>query len=160
STASGSFFSVKGGILSFNGNTFPDNTVAAVVIDFVLENVYYEGKFDPETPTNPKCFAFGREDADMAPHEVSTENGDAQNDVCKGCQWNEWGSAETGRGKACKNRRRLALIPAGAFNSKTNQLTPYDADEFETATMGFLALPVTSVKAFSGYVKQLGASLK
>lgn len=151
----GQFFSVKAGVLSFDGAPFPNNTMAAIIIDNIFENVFYEGKYDPNNLTPPTCFAFGRDEATMAPHATVFEHNQEQNDVCRGCPRNEWGSAETGRGKACRNTRRLALLPAGIFN-KAGVFEPIeDADEVLKGPVGYLKLPVTSIKGYAGFVKQV-----
>jgi len=158
STAGGTFFSLKSGVLSFNDSPLPGNQMAVVVLDGIMENVYYEGKYDPDDITGPACFAFGRELVGMAPHELAQNK---QSETCAECPQNEWGSADTGRGKACSNRRRLALIPAGKFNDTTGKFDPItDPDHYATAQMAFLKLPVTSVKGYAAVVKQVAAALK
>ncbi len=161
STASGQFFSVKGGVLSFNDAPLPDNQVAVVIVDHILENVFYEGAYDPDDPCGPTCFAFGRNDDEMEPHQKVVDAEQFQGEVCKDCENNEWGSADTGRGKACRNTRRLALIPAGNFNDKTGDFEPFEDEEhYESAAIAFIKLPVTSVKGYAAFVKQVASALK
>lgn len=140
----GSFISFRGGQMTFNGNTFPNNKASFIVLDSVLENVWYAEKWKPDSPASPACYAFGRLDAEMKPHEKAE---DPQNATCKGCPMNEWESADEGRGKACKNSRRLALIPADESLKS--------ADTMKDANIAFARIPVTSVKAWAGYVTQL-----
>lgn len=158
SAAGGSFFSVRGGVLTFDNTPMPNNCIGVIILHSILENVYYPGKFDPEAPQAPSCFAFGTENADLSPHELAT---DPQNKTCAGCPNNEWGTADVGRGKACRNTRRLALIPAGQFDKAGREFTPFDDPEhFRTAQIAFLKLPVTSVKGYATFVKQLAGTLK
>lgn len=158
STAGGQFFSLRGGQLTFNDAPLPGNQMAVVVLDSVMENVYYEGKFDPDDITGPACYAFGRDEKTIKPHTAVAE---PQHETCAGCPQNEWGSADTGRGKACANRRRLALIPAGAFNTATGKFEPVlEPEHYETAQIAYLKLPVTSVKGYAAVVKQVAAALK
>lgn len=160
SAGGGQFFSARGGILAFNGAPVPDNTMAVVIVDGVFENVYYEGKFDPDTPTPPTCFAFARDEKSLAPHDVVVKAGQAQNATCKGCPHNEWATADTGRGKACRNTRRLAMIPAGELD-RSGRFTAWpSADDFEKATLGMMKLPVTSVKGYATFVQQVANGLK
>ena len=68
---------------------------------------------------------------------TNTETGEEIN--CASCQYNEWGSAESGeneeaRGKACKEMRRIYL----------------DLEEYELPVM--LTLPPTSIKEFDNYI--------
>jgi hypothetical protein len=143
-TSLGQFISTKGGILTYKGNEVEGGTMNVVIIDSILENHYYTEEYDADNPASPVCFAFARSDKDMAPHEKSTEKQHAQ---CKGCPQNEFGTAIRGKGKACKNIRRLSLITEDAL------------ENVEEAEVAFLKIPVTSVKAWAGYVDQLDAAL-
>jgi hypothetical protein len=156
----GQFFSTRGGILTFNDVQMPDNQMAAVIADAVMENVFYEGEFDANNPSPPLCFAFGRDEATMAPHPSVVEAGQAQHETCRGCPMNEWATADKGRGKACRNTRRLALLSAGAFDKAGNFQAYDDPADFQTQPFGYLKLAVTSVKGYAGYVKQMAAVFK
>ncbi len=148
SVAQGQFLSTRGGVLQYNGAPVAGNKLEVVVLDAIMENAYYEGKFDPDQPRAPVCFAFGREDDEMAPHEKSVKPQHAQ---CKGCPRNDFGTAAgTGRGKACKNVRRLALITGDAAQ---------DPKTVGDAEVAFLKLPVTSIKPWAAYVRGLDAGL-
>jgi hypothetical protein len=141
----GNYIKTRGGQLEYNGGIIPDNKMNVIILDHVLENAFYQGRFDPENPQPPVCFAIGRDSKTMEPHENSS---DRQSDACEGCPMNEFGSADTGRGKACKNTRRLALLPEDAL------------ENVEDADVAFIKVPVTSVKAWAGYVRQLADTLK
>lgn len=139
------FVSFKGGRISFNGGEVPDGRFNVVVLDHVLENHFYLDAYDADNPSSPACFAFGRVDAEMAPHDNSSE---PQCEGCRGCPMNEFGSADRGKGKACKNVRRLAII------------TEEDLDDIENATVAYMKVPVMSVKGWAGYVQQLANVMK
>ncbi len=157
-TATGNMFSTKSGELSFEGAPLPNNEMAVVIVGSILENVYYEGRYDPENPSGPACYAYGRNVKEMAPHKNIKDS--AQADVCDGCPQNEWGSADQGRGKACRNIRRLAVISAGTLDERTGEFKQEtDKDHFESTQMAFLKLPVTSVKPYAAMVKQLQGSM-
>ena len=156
----GQFFSLKAGQLSFGGAPFPNNEMACVILDGVMEHVFYEGKFVEGAPASPKCFAFGRSLDEMAPHKVCLEAGSAESDACAGCPRNEWGSADVGKGKACRNTRRLALIPAGSFDNQGRLQLIDDPEHYKAAELAYMRLPVTSVKGYAGFVNQLAAALK
>lgn len=159
-TGGGQFFSLKSGVLSFQDAPLPGNRVGAIIIDHIFENVFYDEDYDPDVISPPTCFSFGRDENTMAPHNLVVEAGQAQHEECHGCPMNEWGSAEKGRGKACRNSRRLALLPAGVFD-KAGSFTPEDdPDYFLKSVVGYLKIPPTSIKGFAGYVKQLAATLK
>ena len=143
----GSFISFKGGVLAYAGNPVAGNKLAVVVLDAILENKFYTGKYDPNNKQPPACYAFGRDEDDMAPHEKAS---DPQSETCATCPHNEWDSGEGGRGKACKNVRRLAIIPADALKN--------GEDGVADAEVAYAELSVTSVKGWAGYVNQLAAT--
>lgn len=141
----GAFISTKGGRLSFGGAQVPGDKMNVIIIASVLENVFYNEAYDPESPSSPVCYAFGDDEKLLAPHEKATE---PQHEKCKGCPQNEWGSADRGKGKACANVRRLACIPEAAL------------DDVEGAEVAYLKVAVMSVKNWAGYVNQLATTLK
>jgi hypothetical protein len=143
----GQFVSIKGGILSVAGQPMKDNKVQVVIIDHVYENAHYAGAFDPDSPQPPVCYAFGREEEELKPHEKASE---PKHEQCSGCPLNVFGSAEKGKGKACKNTRRLALISA-------DKLTAQSAEEGQLV---YMKLPVTSTKGWAYFVKGLAATLR
>jgi hypothetical protein len=151
------YISTRGGVLSVNNSPIPGNRMAVVVIDSMLENAYYEGDFDPDEPKPPTCYAFGRDVATMAPHEKVVAAGAQESDACKNCPKNQWGSADKGRGKACKNIARIAVVMAGQYVGDTgNKLKLLDdPDYYRKAEVYMMKLPVTSVGAFAAFVKQV-----
>jgi len=157
----GQFFSFKAGQLSFNGTPVPNNQMAVVIVDTVFENVFYEGEYNPAVIMPPTCFAFGREELTLAPHETVVERKQDQHNNCQGCPMNGWGTADKGRGKACRNTRRLGVIPAGDFSGAHGKFVAFDDEEqFAKAPVGFMKLPVTSVKGYANFVKQVAVTLK
>lgn len=172
----GQFIGLRSGVLTFNGAAMPNNELRCVVLDNIFENVYYEEEFDQDNPGAPRCFAYGRfdigtkkingidvledstADGGMAPHHsvlnpVHTD--------CASCPMNQFGTSKTGRGKACSNRRRLALIPVlGTMKKGTFQINVGDIEHYQTAALAYLKTPVTSAKIFGAYVSQVAASLK
>lgn len=166
----GDFVSIRGGVLTVDDTALPGNQMCVIVLDAVKERTFYATKYDANAEFNlpPVCYAFGRlgeDDSEIGPHE-SMQAGlhyfKPQSDVCQTCPHNEWGSSDTGRGKACGERRRLAIIPAGYYEPKprSRDLDLHlieDVDHFEEVEIGFLKLPVMSVKEWARYVSQLGA---
>ena len=159
--AGGQFFSLKNGTLSFNDAPVPGNQMAVVVLDAVLENVWYEGKYNPEVVNPPTCFAFGRDEREIAPHQAVVDAGQAQAESCAVCPKNEWGTADQGRGKACRNTRRLGLIPAGEINDKTGAFEAFEeVEHFREATVAYLRVPPTSLRGYAAFVKQVAGTLR
>lgn len=156
----GQFFSVKGGVLTWQDAPLPNNQMAVIILDSILENVYYEGQYDPDEPSGPVCYALGRVEKTLEPHKLVVEAGTAQHDQCEGCEMNEFGSARVGRGKACRNTRRLAMIPAGTFDKDGKLTLIDDVDHYTTAVEGYMRLSVMSVKGYASFVKQVAGTLK
>lgn len=140
----GNWLSLAGGVLSYQGKEIPDNTLRVVILDSIHENIFFETNYDPNNPATPACYAFGRKEPgvelQMAPHEEAVNK---QADLCEDCPNFEWGSADKGKGKACRETRRLSIILADGLDS---------ADAVREAEEAYLKLPVTSVKGWSGYV--------
>lgn len=145
--------STRGGILSVDDTPVEDNELRIVVLAAVYENQYFDQDYNPNHPIVPVCYSFSdptRPAADkpeeyMVPHE---EAEDPQSDSCAECPLNVMGSADRGRGKACKNIRRLAVI------------TDDSLDDLESAEVRALNVPVTSVKNWAKFVKHISDSFK
>jgi hypothetical protein len=167
----GSFLSTKGGVLRFGDDEMPGNQMVVIVLDVVHARTFYTEKFVAGGENNPppRCYAFGRtpqEVEEMAPHpsmQADLSYFQPQNETCKGCPNNEWGTSDTGRGKACGERRRIALLPAGYYQPKRGSrdfdLHLFDRPEhvkhYESADIAYLQLPVMSVKDWSRYAIHL-----
>ncbi len=139
--------SVSGGIhLSTKGNKFSigdevlPQELNMVILDYAFENADYgDALWDPENPSPPICFAVSPEEGEMAPHETSPE---PQSESCEDCHYNKFKSAEVGKGKHCKNRRRLALMDA-------------DCDDPSQASVCFLKIPPTGITNWKQYHSEL-----
>jgi hypothetical protein len=112
-----------------------------VVVDFVTAYMFYDGPYDRENPQSPACFAIGPEPSMLVPSGNSPAR---QAETCSACPNNQFGSALTGKGKACKNTRLLAIMPASALDNPG-----------EDAPIWIMAVPPTSIKAFDAYVHTL-----
>lgn len=154
--SAGEFFSQRGGVISFGGLPIPGNMMGVIILAATRENVWYEHEYDPDVQQSPACYAYGEREQDMMPHDEAPS---PQSPDCESCEKNAWGSADKGRGKACSNTRRLALISAGDYT--VDKFTPRDdPDWYQSAPVGYLKLPVTSVKDYSAYVAQLASAAK
>lgn len=128
-----------------NDKTFnlPDgskvDTLEVVIVDFIGMNTYYEGAYDKDNIAPPTCFAIGQVITDMAPSDNAPVK---QSDVCISCPMNAFGSS--GTGKACKNMRRLAVLPPDA-----------DADD----PLWIIDVSPTGLKSFDGYVRSVASKL-
>lgn len=168
-SAGGSLMSTKSGVLRLDENELLGNQFACVIVDSVLENTYFEHGYDPDLVLPPTCYAFSREADGMKAHLESMKadqsffkpqnfQRDTFTSPCDGCQKNTWGSGDKGRGKACKNTYRLALLPAGYYEAQGRDydLNLYtDEKHYASAGLVYLKIPVTSTKLFENYRSQL-----
>lgn len=137
--------SVRGGYMTLNGVSVPNSELDAVIVASVFENQYYDPTkpFDPDNLQNPICFAQSLTGEDMVPDPKSVQ---IQAATCSECQWLKWKSDPIRKkGKACKEKRKLALLPALQLKEGT----------VKKASMAVLSLAVTSTKNWSNYVNSL-----
>lgn len=131
--------------------TTPDGTTGSVldvvIVDFISANLWYEELYNPDDPQPPGCFAIGMEPSLLVP---SPNSPNRQAESCAICPMNQFGTAITGRGKACKNTRQLALLPADAAELVDEEEPP----------IWLLSVPPTSLKYFDSYVQVLAAKRK
>lgn len=135
-----SIMSLKSGVMSIGDQPVPGNELNCIVVASVTENQWFSTRYDPNVRSNPDCYAIGEGKAEqLAP---MAESKDKQSEACVSCPKFEWGSNPAGgRGKACKERRRLALIPADL-----------------SAEMLLLNIPPTSIKNWSNHVAKVVAT--
>lgn len=167
----GDFLSIKGGVLTFQDEPLPGNQIIVVILDVLKARLFYTEKYDPAREVNlpPKCYALWRDtESEPAPH-VSMKQGlhyfEPQNDICRTCPNNEWGSSDTGKGKACGEKRRFALLPAGVVKPKRGSRDMdeelfTDPEHYASADVAYLQIPVTSVKEWAKYVTDLASELR
>lgn len=145
-------FSLRAGVLSYNGQPMPGNKMNVIVVASAFEKAMFISKFDPNNITPPLCFALSPDGEEMQPHDNSFKKQGSPEGMCLGCPQLEWGSDEnspSGRGKMCKETRRLALLPEDALK-----------DGVEKANSAMLRIPVTSVANWAAYVHLLAATVK
>lgn len=124
---------------------FPDGTQSpgpfeAIIVDFVSLNQYYEGSFQRDEVVPPTCFALGENVSELRPDPDAAH---PQAESCSVCPHNQFGTGPGGRGKACKNQRLMAVLPA-----KFDDTTP----------MWLLKVSPTAIKSFDGYVSSIAAN--
>lgn len=133
------------GIMSYMDNAMPDNTLDCIIVAAIAEHVWYPEKWKANDIKPPGCFALGEAGEPLFPH-AKVPNPIHEN--CDGCPKFKWNSdPEGGRGKACSERRRLAVIPA-----------PQSLDDIKDSELAMMSIPVTSVKQWANYVNKLSAA--
>ena len=118
--------------LNLPDGTKTDGPLELVVVDFVSTHNFYAGRFDKDNIVPPDCFAIGTDPKNMVP---SPNSPNPQAKDCQSCAMNQFGS--DGKGKACKNGRKLAVLPP-------------DADE--NTDIWTMNVSPTALKNFDGFV--------
>jgi hypothetical protein len=110
-----------------------------IVLDWVATNSYFEGDYDPNNRVPPTCFAVGPHNNDAL--TPVTDSPEMQNEDCATCPHNQFGSR--GKGKACKNQFKLAVIPS-------------DLEEPDTDKVWTINVSPTGIKQFTSFVRNIG----
>lgn len=141
--------SLKAGIMTIGGVPVPNNTMDVLVLGSVFEKSWYNKPYNPDAITAPACFSFSEEGEEMEPHPKSFQ---MQSTRCDVCPKNQWGSAmrngKQSKGKACADRRKLALIAASEVAE----------GKILKAEVAIVDLPVMSVANWGGYVNAVSAA--
>lgn len=138
------FISFKSGMLSYNDTPAKDNEILCVIVASAFENGWYPNKYDPNKIVSPECWAISIVEDELAADAELV--GDQQSIKCSDCALNQWGSnPEGGKGKACKNGRRLAIVLA---------------DQLDEPDVLMARIPATSIANWSKYVNTLGNVVK
>ena len=138
------FISIKNKEFTFRSSALGEE-LEVVIINFASANVYYDSNYDKDDQNAPACCAIGLEDNEfLVPFENSPE---MVNDNCEECEYNEWESADVGKGKKCGNRKILCLVQA-------------DTLEDEEIEYAFISVPPTSMSNYNKYVKGLSRTMK
>jgi len=147
----------RGGIMTYQNQAIPGNKLNVVIISSAKEHALYQNvleqrQFDPNKPESPICYALSLSGEDMVPHAQARQR---QAVSCAECKWNAWGSAPNGgKGKACKESRRLIMLPVSAVMQNA---PPDSVKKAEAATC---SIPVTSVKNWANYTAQLAGEFR
>ena len=105
-------------------NPDTEKEISGVIVDHHPVNAYWADKYAGGN-NPPDCSSMdGKVGMDQ----------DGNRKPCNSCQMNEWGTAEDGRGKACKNMHRVYILREG-------EMLPL-----------LLTLPPTSLKNLSDYI--------
>lgn len=137
-----SAITIQHGTMMYHEQPIPGNQLEVIIIGSIAENCYYTGAYDPDNISSPTCFAQSIDPNEMTPHENVLEK---QAENCQVCPLNEFGSK--GKGKACKNYRKIIMIPADT-----------KPEDVATAEMAYIKVSPTSVKNWRKYAQQLVAS--
>ena len=143
------------GILTYNGVSQPGNKMEVLILAATYRNTWYRGPYDPDNVRNPGCFALALEESALVPDSIvptppkSIVTGEPTTN-CKDCAYGQWKSDPDPKrkGKACKQSRRLVLLPANL--TKT-------ADEVTAGELAVMDMPVTSAVNYGNFVNSVTA---
>lgn len=113
----GRMINLKGKVFTLPDGSSSSDPIDIVILDWRAYNTYFTGNYNPNKLEAPVCFALNKNIIDMQPAKSAPN---PQNEFCNKqpggkpcCPRNEWGSDPGGgKGKACKNTRKLAVISA------------------------------------------------
>lgn len=162
-TVGGSFISLKAGRIAIGGKPVDGNKLRLIIIDNLHVNAYYDHPFDEEDKSPPNCFAIGREESEMEAHPNARaqwqnpqvvgqdEKGkDIIKSPCATCPQNVMGSNDRGKGKACGNTERLAVISAEDLTEQS----------IKNGEVLYIKLSVMNRKPFALYAKGLNEGFR
>lgn len=155
----------RAGIMTYQNTPIPGNKLNAVIVSTAKEHALYQNvldmrPFDPNKPENPVCFALSLNDEEMVPHKDAKTKMAAD---CASCKFNQWGSdPKGGRGKACKESRRMVILPQSSVLTQNPAGQPYPAapGAVKKAEAATASIPVTSVKNWANYTAQLAGEYR
>lgn len=123
---------LKGKVFTLPDGSTSSDPIDVVILDWRAYNLYFTGNYNPNKLEAPVCFALNKNISEMKPADSAPN---PQNETCNGCPRNEWGSDPGGgKGKACKNTRKLAVISAHSDKKKDIfilQVSPTGIKHFE-----------------------------
>lgn len=131
--------STKGKLFTLPGGRNSPGPMSVIVLDWVAVNMVYKGGYNPNVRQPPLCWAIGKNLDELMPSEAVKE---PQGTDCTSCPKNAWGSGQGGKGKACKNQRRLLIVPPD-FTPSTDPMSLY--------------VSPTGLKSWNAFVKRLAS---
>lgn len=120
------------------------DSIQCVVVGSAFLNAWYDAAYVPGTAGVPACYAVAESEEDLAPMDNAPK---PQSPTCAECPKNEWDTGPNGKGKACGNRRKLAILLLS------------DLDEGVVRPV-MLSLPPTALKFWGLYVKAVNRQHK
>jgi hypothetical protein len=148
---SGNKISLKGKVFTLPDGTVSNGPLAAIVLDFRIVRAYYSKPFNAKDITGPDCWAVVTDLEGMEPHEKAKAK---QSVDCASCEKNAWGSSPTGKGKSCKDQRRLAIVPANATEDTepmTLMLSPTAVKHWDNYVNGLIAAGLNPIEVITHF---------
>jgi hypothetical protein len=112
--------------------------IKVIIVDHSFAKKYFDSPYDENNPSPPACFALKLKPDNIAPHDTSP---DKQAKICDECWANKFKSDKRGKGKACQDKHRMAVLLID--------------DLADDSVLIEIEVPVTSGGAFRKYIKTL-----
>lgn len=139
---SGNKISTKGKVFTLPGGKSGPGPISVVVLDWVAVNMIYKGAYNPKAIAPPTCWAINKNLDELKPSATVKV---PESIDCATCPKNQFGSAPNGgKGKACKNQRKLLVVPAD-FTDKSEAMT--------------LLVSPMGLKSWNSYVNKLSKDM-
>lgn len=138
---------LRSGIMMYQGQQIPGNKLQCIILSSATEYRYDTKPFDASNIQPPDCFSLSLSGENMVPSDKSVDIQAERCDLCAHSHWSPNPKKVGKNHKACKERRRLALLPADVLNK----------GNFKTAELAVLTIPVTSVKYWGAWVNGVSA---
>jgi len=137
----------SGGGLAWEINGEPEKKLKGIIVFHSSPNAFWAAEFDGQN-NPPDCFS----------PDGHTGIGDPGG-ACATCPMNQFGSASKGKGKACKNMRRLYILMADAMLPVAVNLPPTSLKAYKQYTVGLTtrALPYWGVETVLTLKKEKSA---
>lgn len=118
------------------------NEIQVAIVDFTNRNFFYSAPYTPNQVVPPDCYAMGKEISGMTPEKDSPA---IQSDACSTCELNRFGSGNNGKGKACQNRKYVAVLLVDPDNP--------DAHNDPSAPIYLLDLSPSNLRSFDAVIR-------
>jgi len=135
----GSKISLDGKVFTLPDGTSNQGPLSAIILDHRVYNTYYEGAYNKNDIKPPVCFTISKTIEGVTPSKNAPK---PQGENCKDCEKNQWGTNPAGgKGKACKNQIRLAVVQPGADPATAEPMT--------------LIVSPTGLSSFGNFIREL-----
>lgn len=136
-SASANSLSFRNGVIRYQDREI-GQSMKVIVLAPQFERVYYSQPWSADNVEPPDCYSFDG----TAPH---ADSANPQAKSCAECPMSQWESAQNGKGKACKEGLRAALLPG-------DKLAP---DQLRAAPIVMAKFSVLNSKSVRSYLEML-----
>lgn len=134
------------------GNHVLGNTIAGVILGTCYVNAL-RGSYEPGAPyEQPRCFATAWRENELAPDPKDVHDPIAPD--CAHCPLAAFGTADKGKGRACRRQKRLAIVPVAAELAASGEV---EASHVAGAPY-IVHVPPSSTGVWAGYVQSVMAA--